>query len=211
MTVTCFWLEETGTVTVGLRRYRNGPSDCPLPGAGYHEAIVMTGTVPMLWSAEPPDADHWFSGRDGRHGVPDYKWPGDDDPRWPAACACGEPFTDDDPRQEWAEVLYRRDGTGELLTLRDAPDGAMWDAWWMPCKGPDGKSLMAKCPGGHEWAIDDRANNCTMPDDTAHRCWVRHGEPPLITVDKDGLTCNAGAGSIQTANYHGFLRAGAFT
>lgn len=42
------------------------------------------------------------------------------------------------------------------------------------------------------------------------RCWVRHGEPPIVTVNKDGLTCAAGAGSIGIGGgeryYHGFLQ-----
>lgn len=212
MGVTCFWLEETGDVRVGLRRYRGGASDCPLPGGiGYHEAVTLTGTAPVRWSDAKPDRSHWFEGRDGRNGVPDYAWPGHDDPRWPSACACGEPFTDADPWQEWSELLYRRAGNGELTTLRDAPDGAMWDAWWLPWKGPDGRSLTVKCPGGGEWAIDGRASNCTMPDDNVHRCWVRHGEPPAVTVDKAGATCQAGGGSIVAGSYHGFLRDGAFT
>jgi hypothetical protein len=37
---------------------------------------------------------------------------------------------------------------------------------------------------------------------------VRHGEAPNITVDKNGVTCGAGAGSIQCGSYHGFLRNG---
>lgn len=53
--------------------------------------------------------------------------------------------------------------------------------------------------------------NCTMPYDYEHRCWVRHGEPPAITVDKQGHTCAAGAGSIQCGSYHGFLEDGALT
>lgn len=59
------------------------------------------------------------------------------------------------------------------------------------------------------WFIDGRANNCTKPDDGEHRCWVRHGTvgQPL-TIDKAGLTCDAGAGSIQMANWHGFLQNG---
>jgi hypothetical protein len=212
MTVTCFWLEETGQVRVGLRRYRSGEASCPLP-QGYHDAVTMTGTVPLRWQAERPDATHWFAGRDGRHGVPDYQWPAHDDRRWAAACACGEPFRESDEWQEWSEALYLRAGTSEVMTLRDAPDGAMWEAWWMPdaWKGPDGRSLMVKCPGGGEWAIDSRAANCTMPKDTQHRCWVRHGEPPSITVDKNGLTCQAGGGSIISGNYHCFLRDGVFT
>jgi hypothetical protein len=44
-----------------------------------------------------------------------------------------------------------------------------------------------------------------------HKCWVRHGEPPNHTVDKRGNTCGAGAGSILSGSYHGFLRDGSFT
>lgn len=73
---------------------------------------------------------------------------------------------------------------------------------------PCDRHLMVVCPDGHCWDIDSRAKNCTMKDDKVHRCWVRHGEPPKITVDKKGLTCKAGAGSIQTPDWHGFLRNG---
>lgn len=60
-----------------------------------------------------------------------------------------------------------------------------------------------------QWYIDSRANNCTMKDDWTHRCWVRRGTfgDPLH-IDKDGLTCAAGAGSIQNAGWHGFLHEG---
>lgn len=74
----------------------------------------------------------------------------------------------------------------------------------------DGPALWVQTPGGG-WCIDSRASNCTMPYDYDHRCWVRHGEPPAITVDKAGVTCQAGAGSIQCGSYHGFLRDGALT
>lgn len=62
------------------------------------------------------------------------------------------------------------------------------------------------------WFIDSRANNCTKRGDhhpMKHRCWVRHGTvgDPL-TVDKNGDTCAAGAGSIQCASWHGFLQNG---
>lgn len=109
------------------------------------------------------------------------------------------------------ESVYRRTDTGELMTLRDAPPGAMWDAWWYSesFKGPDGMCLVVKCPpDGTEWLIDSRASNCTMPNDNEHNCWIRHGAPPNITVDKNGRSCAAGAGSIQTKTWHGFLRNG---
>lgn len=101
--------------------------------------------------------------------------------------------------------------------------------------GPDVKALIVRVPNG-EWHIDGRASNCDMTcrhcgviyskhkgtdgdgkriegcdnfeDATPHKCWVRHGVPPEITVDKNGVTCGAGGGSIQTKEYHGFLRNG---
>jgi hypothetical protein len=75
----------------------------------------------------------------------------------------------------------------------------------------DGDHLVVVCPNGYTWDIDSRASNCTMPYDYNHRCWVRHGDPPKITVDKNGVTCAAGAGSILAGDYHGFLQNGILT
>jgi hypothetical protein len=216
--VTCFLLEPTDRAEVGLRRY--SPSSgkpenpCPREGGkwGYHGALAVLADAPIAWSADRPAGhSHWFNDDDTRFGVPDFAYPGHDDPRWPASCECGYEFTAGDAWQEWVDRLYRRADNGGLVRLGDAPDGAMWDARWYPWKGPDGRCLVVKCPGGSDWVIDSRASNCTMPDDSEHRCWVRHGEPPAITVDKDGLTCQAGGGSIQAGDYHGFLRGGVFT
>lgn len=107
------------------------------------------------------------------------------------------------------DSLWRRTDTGEEKTLRDFEPGAMWFADWLNdwhC-GPDGRCLVVKTPGG-DWVVDSRASNCGLPDDNEHKCWIRHGEAPNITVDKNGKTCTAGAGSIQCRNYHGFLRNG---
>jgi hypothetical protein len=109
----------------------------------------------------------------------------------------------------------KEDGTSEVTTLNEAPPGAMWDNPWLHdanqyC-GPDGKALIVKLPNGKDWHIDGRASNCTLPADKEHKCWVRHGEPPTLTVDKNGLTCSAGAGSISAGDYHGFLVNGVLT
>lgn len=80
--------------------------------------------------------------------------------------------------------------------------------YWDNC---DGRHLHAVLPTGRTWDVDSRANNCGSPDDRLHRCWVRHGDPPAVHVDKDGLTCSAGGGSIAVEGYHGFLHHGAFT
>jgi hypothetical protein len=204
---------------VSLRRYRNeGP--CPLmPGEhSYHNASVLIGTQPAVRDAKG------YLHADGN--LSDYP---QEHPAWPTTCGCGEPFTETDKWQVQRQGLYRRSDTGEVTTLQEAPAGAMWNAWWLPSgyAGPDGQRLVVKCPGGGEWQIDGVANNCTIhpasgprtvlpydpdpaSDPNAHRCWIRHGEPPNITVDKAGHTCGAGGGSIQTCNYHGFLTGGVF-
>ena len=205
MGVTCFWVEETGTARVGLRRYSKGGGCREEGGRNFHAAILWLDTAP-LGKVTEDGITHW--------GEPSFTYPDHADPRWPAACGCGFAFpASDGPGrlQNWDEPLYRRTDTGELTTLRNAPDGAMWDAWWLPWKGPDGRSLEVICPGGGRWNIDGRASNCGSPGDNEHRCWIRHGEPPALTVDKDGNTCVAGGGSIVAGDYHGFLRAGAFT
>ena len=68
-----------------------------------------------------------------------------------------------------------------------------------------------RVPGRYHWNIDGRANNCTMPEDRRHRCWVRHGDPATpgaLHVDKTGTTCKAGAGSIAVPGFHAMLQHG---
>lgn len=96
----------------------------------------------------------------------------------------------------WVDVYQRSDGSG---------------CWLHGKEHCDGRHLSAMLPTGETWDIDGRANNCPLPQDNAHRCWVRHGTPPNVHVDKNGHTCAAGGGSIMTARYHGFLHHGEFT
>lgn len=80
--------------------------------------------------------------------------------------------------------------------------------WWGNC---DGRHLICMVPDGHggtfRWNIDGRASNCSLPANMTHRCWRRHGDPSKgeCHVDKVGLTCTAGAGSIAVGGYHAFL------
>lgn len=201
MGLKCFFLDQTNQIQRSLRRYVSSGDGKPCPGPmSYHNASNPLDTI---------EEDIGPAERAPRRINQGDEWPWDD-PRWPTHCVCGYQFTPDDQHQLFQERLYRRRDTGELVTLRDAAPGAMWYADWMPYehRGPDGHCLAVKCPNGATWLIDSRASNCTLPDDNAHRCWVRHGEVPNITVDKNGLTCNAGAGSIQAGNWHGFLRNG---
>lgn len=145
------------------------------------------------------------------------------DLRWPTKCEnCDYEFDKNDEWQVFYSILYC-DEHGNNMTLQTAPPGACWDAWWMyrdygpigdvadeEARGPDGRCLVVKCPNGVDWHIDSRALNCTMPNDNAHKCWVRHGSPEEgnLHVDKNGHTCGAGAGSIRFTNFHGFLHQG---
>jgi hypothetical protein len=130
------------------------------------------------------------------------------------------------PQSTSSGSFWRRVDTGEVKRrIADFGIGAMWFAtWYERGDTPPGQvvqygwdwdnqyepPLMVATPGG-DWNIDSRASNCTLKDDRLHRCWVRHGTPPNITVGKAGFTCAAGAGSIQSGTYHGFLRDGQFT
>ena len=122
--------------------------------------------------------------------------------------------------------IWKRTDTGEEFnSLGDLPAGAMWFADWLDdlYQPQLDHVLVVKTPGG-DWVIDSQASNCTMPaalihedgkeyhpkKQVDHHCWIIHGSVPEITVDKNGVTCGAGAGSIATSNgkYHGFLRNG---
>lgn len=201
MPLKVFFLEPTDQERRSLRRYADSGVGEPCPKHGYHNAMVkigiatITNTVLSLQAAEARRLDQ----------------------RWPTHCDCGYEFKDADHWQDFRDRLYKRQDTGELVALRDHVPGACWDAEWMhrtpSMCGPDGRSLHVICPDGREWCIDGPASNCTMPEDKVHKCWVRHGRPEdgTLHVDKDGVTCAAGAGSIDTGTYHGFLHHGEFT
>lgn len=196
--IKCYLVEHTGRSRYHLRRYSAGQERCGKYGC--HNA---NGPV-IGESADDPAKDYHCSNPPAR--------PADSDPRWPTQCdTCGYKFAEADHWQVFGDPLYRRVDTGEEMTLRDAPAGAMWYQPWYKHfynPGPDGNWLMCKLPDGTDWCIDGRANNCTMPDDAVHKCWVRTGAPPDVDVGKGGNTCAAGAGSIATPGYHGFLRNG---
>jgi hypothetical protein len=213
-----YWLEPTAHVAIGLRRYRSANGNGWTCEDGYHSALVFTGEAEAVYEADRED--------DRGRLLAGPSQTLHDDPRWPDACRCGYRFTDGDHWQDWQELIYQRSDTGDAVTLRSrqpgdnggpdpAPPGAMWDAWWMPWNwaGPDGIALMVRCPNGKDWHVDGQASNCTMPQDHVHKCWVRHGDPRecRVTVDKNGVTCAAGAGSIQAGDYHGFLQHGVLT
>lgn len=120
--------------------------------------------------------------------------------------------------------IWKRSDTGEIFQNRSVfPVGAVYRATWYEeeaCRNagwcaPDGTAYVVVIPdkidesGHHHWHIDGRASNCTKPEDRVHKCWCRHGNAPNFQVDKNGNTCNAGAGSIiAPGGWHGFLHDG---
>jgi hypothetical protein len=128
-------------------------------------------------------------------------------------CSCGFELTAENSKcgGRGMDRLYKRADTGEVYEFSQLPVGAMWDADYLHDNprytGADGISLHVMLPDRHTWCVDSEANNCTRPGDRTHKCWVRHGDPRKgeMHVDKNGNTCAAGAGSILTDKWHGFL------
>ena len=217
--IKCFFLVPSDKERVSLRRYSSSDAKCPA-NQSYHNAEFFIGDGPLqsaigMYAEQPPR----------------------NDARWPRKCqSCDYEFSLEDQFQIFRRTLYYRADTGALLTLNEAPAGAMWFADWMGerWRGPDGHCLAVRVPRNHDWLVDGYASNCDSPcancgrprhscpnisaqgerdcpgyiDARPHKCWVRHGVPPEITADKNGITCGAGAGSIQTAEWHGYLRGG---
>ena len=204
--IKCFMVEPTEFQWRLLRRY-NSSTDAT---GHYHDAKTLIGKAPIIWGE---------SG--GRRVILGDDLPTEphDDPRWPTVCPCGYTFVDTDHWQVFTDPIYTRQDTGEEVSLRKLPPGGMYWAWWFEdipylC-GPDGKCLIVALPsdGGDDlWMVDGPCSNCPTPEDKKHRCWCRHGVPPNVTVDKNPepgqTTCTAGAGSIGTKRWHGFLRQG---
>jgi hypothetical protein len=197
--IKCFLLVPNGVEVRSLRRYASLPEgqQCPLnPGKySYHNSHVQVGVCRC-------DGDKWRLGPRDKY-----------DAMWPTHCECGFEYTDSNSNKQLFtdEVYVSVDRPGEEFSIKAAPVGAMWEVpWYHDLKdmcGPDGMAYIVVTPGG-QWHIDGRASNCGSPLDSIHKCWVRHGTAPNLTVDKNGLTCSAGAGSIQAGDYHGFLKNG---
>lgn len=195
-----FWCEQSARAREQLRRFtyvRDNP--CGSTGRG-HDAIATIGEVDFPLS----------NGLSG-DGTLMYDRA---DPRWPKSCtACGYEFTPDDQWQHSLDRLYRRVDTGEMLAHEQLPAGASYDCPWVRdfgYVGSDNIALTVVLPDGTHWHVDSEANNCTRKGDRSHKCWVRDGDPRAcnVTAGKQGNTCSAGAGSIQSPGYHGFLRNG---
>jgi hypothetical protein len=202
--IECFLVEPTKLFEESLRRFAwsHEGNHCPAkPGQNCHNAEVVIGQV---------EKESKYNGT----GEDDFDH---SSLLWPKVCeACGRVFHDDDQWQHNFKRLFRDLRNGNLYKLHDLPPGAMYYADWYQdnyFSPSDGKCLVVVLPNArrHHWIVDSRASNCTLPDDKEHRCWVREGVPPKVTVSKNGKTCSAGAGSILSDEYHGFLQNGFLT
>lgn len=198
-----------------LRRYWEGA--CSGPSQTYHNAMALLGDR-MEPVPEGMLTLELYARLFGK--VEDYA-----PEAWPTTCEdCGAPVPEnlsEVNRQVFVRVLHQtREG---LRDERHMPPGA---AYWQKWKHDPEAATRGQCwdrdvcdprghlivtlPDGVDWDVMSRANNCTMPEDRAHYCWVLTGdlEAGTLHVSKDGPTCAAGAGSIATSRYHGFLHNG---
>ncbi|HEX4014332.1 MAG TPA: hypothetical protein VHX17_10665 [Candidatus Cybelea sp.] len=209
MTIQCFWLESTLTARRSLRRYKRDDERCSAqPGYG-HQAQAPIDEVPF--KIQRGDSDVGYNVFDWC-GASDVGLFPHGDLRWPKECLCGAAFTDADAWQVFMDEIYVRTDTGERIVLRDAPAGAMWDAWWYGdatfCSFPiEGTHLMVRCPGTADgkgtadWYVDGRAGN----GDRKSRGWQRSGNPK---ASPPTVTANPSIQITRTNGYHGWLRNG---
>jgi len=162
--VECFWLEPTSLQRVYLKKW--GFSTCL---AGYTRCFSKSPLC-VVEIAEEPIAS----------------WP-EDDIRWPQHCSqCGKAFGESAGTQLAHELLYKWSGTDILLTISEAPPGAMWDAWWLKKHyepGPDGIHLVVRLPGMLDWQVDRPPSDEERKDGKdGDRIWTRTGYVPYVSV-----------------------------
>lgn len=194
-----------------------GERPCPASWKGYHDAKTL------LRRTEDPLAE------------PDEVLREEAAERYPERCAfCGQKAPPEALRHVAALTVYRGAADGEervglhgkpgsRFGLR--PGDAYWAPWhhapgedsgctagWSNCRDPRGH-LCLVLPDGQHFDTSSRARNCSRPKDRRHRCWTVEGTPEGgdLSVGKGGDTCKAGAGSVDTGTWHGFVRDGMLT
>jgi hypothetical protein len=211
--IRCFMIEPADRVrrTISVRSCtceacKAAATHCPANPDGVHRAQADLGEFDSPYAPDSAGLDRGVCESLDNDALP-----------WPTTCTCGAEIAQP-LRSAGGWRYWRNTETGELYEgAHKAPPGAMYRAHWMRgwCESQDdGAPLAVQTPGG-SWIVDEQASNCTISDDRhqdRHHCWPRRGVPPNVDVSKDyGPTCNAGAGSIQCGNYHGFLRDGHLT
>ncbi len=193
--IRCFWLEPTELAEASLRRFRyslrylkdeDGLTDYSKEDPNYYKCTTGRGCDASVILGQVPYTEDF-----GRPASEVEKV----DARWPAKCeTCGREFVAEDAWQRREAQLYKRSDNGELVILRAAPPGAMWNAPWMKDfksikQRPDGITLVLMTPDG-EWCVDGPSSNGDG--------WERSGTIPDVTANP----------SIICGKYHGWLRNG---
>lgn len=179
--IECFLLEPTEFAQVSLRRFSNRRK----ADHWHNVSIVVESIIPV------PEA---MGKNNGRTIMNDKKYPKNDS-RWPTRCSCGYEFTKDDKYYIDYDRLWTCEEMNGFVRLEDAPVGAMWDAHWYPFKGPDGRCLVVRTPGG-DWIVDQPIHG---------KPWDRSGDPPKITVHP---SIAIGRDEKDNWIYHGWLHHG---
>jgi hypothetical protein len=199
MPIKCRLINEIGK-RVYIRTYWEG--SCPTYGGSYHNAMNKLYDIPL---------GETFVIRDLKEGEFNRSL-------YPIKCDhCDELVPFNSKFQLFGERLYdNQSGRPEPGDIYYAdwyhhPESKKALCRWDNCNDPRGHRIVV-LPNKLTWDLDSRASNCTMKEDRLHRCWVVNGEVPDLQVDKNGHTCNAGAGSIDAGNppnnYHGYLHNG---
>lgn len=173
----CFITEPSDLACRSLRRYATD-SKCSGPMSYHNISAVIDPEIPAA------------SNKEGGFLKDGYE----EDPRWPAKCACGYEFKAEDQWQVNVNRLYKGAPEGKLYVLRELPPGAMWNAHWLDApkwQGPDGKAWVVMFPGGHEWVVYGPSSN--------GKPWKVQGVPP-------GITVSPSIGILP--HYHGFIKGG---
>jgi hypothetical protein len=164
MGISLFIAEPTGTCRLSLRRFRHADD-----GGHFHDASVVIDEdaqcVPRSAPGGKPSADDRI---------------GHDDPRWPGACSCGEPFRDGDRWQvneiDWYEGTGGRFAWGSGAW--DGIPGAMIRAPWRDSEGrPPAWTVFL--PNGAYWNTNDPSSG---EGNKLGPLWEVTGNAPLITV-----------------------------
>lgn len=182
-----FIATETGRCRLVLRRFSH---DDP-GGSHYHDAqaVIDEDAVPT-----PRSPDGRRRSRDDRVAR--------SDPRWPAACECGHPFTDADRfqvnEQDWHEGGGHRFAWG--IGSWDCPPGAMIRASWRDEEGRP-PAWQVTLPNGAAWGTNDRASR--HDGGWPGPYWDVTGEAPAITVSPS-------INDQGSRPWHGWIRDGHF-
>ncbi len=167
MDIPLFIVEPTRTCMLQIRRFQYGTDT---NGHRHDTTVTIDYNTPVL--LRKPDDTRFVQDSDDR--VPR------DDPRWPAACACGYLWQDTDRWQvnevEWYEGGGQRFAWG--IGNWDGPPGAMIRSIWrdQPDRPP---AYLVFLPNGRPWNTNDRAYR---EGDALGPYWTVAGEAPMITV-----------------------------